>query len=363
MVVVCVCFHYTVSVKDNQHLLLIGGDIMYEKYLITGATGFLGRTVLAQLQDTQAEIRALVMDGDPLAREIPENVRSVSGDVCDKAALERFFESADAHTCVIHCAGIISVASRPGDRIYRVNVDGTRNILKFCRKHGVAKLVYVSSVHAIPEKPKGTEIAETTVFSPDLVKGDYAKSKAMATSLVLQAAKDGLNASVVFPSGIIGPGDLGKGSITNMLLSFLAGKLPLAVRGGYDFVDVRDVAGGVIACAQRGQAGHGYILSGHYATIRDILELVKKTVNLRRSVSYLPICFAKMIAPFYERISLRRREPLYFTPYSIAVLDSNGLFSREAAATALGYAPRPLCNTIRDTVAWLKIKMSVKSHT
>ncbi len=335
---------------------------MFEKYLITGATGFLGRTVLAQLKDAKPEIRALVMDGDPLARELPQNVRVMAGDVCDEAALERFFAGADEHTCVIHCAGMISVATHPGDRIYRVNVDGTKNVLKRCRELGIGKLVYVSSVHAIPEKPKGMEIAETTVFSPELVKGDYAKSKAMATALVLQAAKEGLNASVVFPSGIIGPGDLGKGSITNMLLSFLAGKLPLAVKGGYDFVDVRDVAAGILACAERGLPGHGYILSGHYATIRDILDLVKKTVNLRRSVSYLPICFAKLVAPIYEKISLRRCEPLYFTPYSIAVLDSNGAFSRNAAATALGYTPRPLSSTIRDTVLWLKEKMGGKSQ-
>lgn len=335
---------------------------MFEKYLITGATGFLGRAVLAQLRDAQAEIHVLVMEGDPLARELPQNVRVITGDVCDEAALGRFFAGADEHTCVIHCAGMISVATHPGDRIYRVNVDGTRNILKFCRQCGVGKLVHVSSVHAIPEKPKGTKIAETTTFAPELVRGDYAKSKAMATALVLQAAKEGLNASVVFPSGIIGPGDLGKGSITNMLLSFLAGKLPLAVKGGYDFVDVRDVASGVIACVEHGLPGHGYILSGHYATIRDILELVKKTVNLRRSVSYLPISFAKLVAPIFEKISLRRREPLYFTPYSIAVLDSNGAFSRSAAATALGYTPRPLSSTIRDTVVWLKEKMGGKSQ-
>ena len=335
---------------------------MFEQYLITGATGFLGRAVLAQLQDTRAEIRALVMEGDSLAQALPPSVRVMTGDVCDDAALKRFFTGADEHTCVIHCAGIISVATHPGDRIYRVNVDGTRNILKFCRQCGVGKLVHVSSVHAIPEKPKGTEIAETTTFSPELVRGDYAKSKAMATALVLQAAKEGLNASVVFPSGIIGPGDLGKGSITNMLLSFLAGRLPLAVRGGYDFVDVRDVAAGVIACSEHGLPGHGYILSGHYATIRDILELVKKTVNLRRGVSYLPISFAKLVAPIYEKISLCRKESLYFTPYSIAVLDSNGAFSRSAAATALGYTPRPLSSTIRDTVVWLKEKMGGKSQ-
>ena len=92
------------------------------------------------------------------------------------------------------------------------------------------------------------------------------------------------------------------------------------------------------------------------------MELVKKTVNLRRSVSYLPISFAKLVAPLYEKISLRRREPLYFTPYSIAVLDSNGTFSRSAAVTALGYTLRPLSSTIRDTVVWLKEKMGGKSQ-
>ena len=192
------------------------------------------------------------------------------------------------------------------------------------------------------------------MFSPELVRGDYAKSKAIATALVFDAAKRGLNASVVFPSGIIGPGDSGKGSITNMLLAFLSGKLPVAVKGGYDFVDVRDVASGITACAEHGLPGHGYILSGHYASIRDILEAAKKTLNLRRAVSYLPICFAKVVAPIYERWSLRKQKPLYFTPYAVAVLDSNGIFSRKAAADTFRYEPRSLQSTILDTVLWLK---------
>lgn len=327
---------------------------MFQKYLVTGATGFLGRTVVAQLLERKAEIHALVMENDPLARELPQEVHSVVGDVCDESSLNCFFSGADRQTCVIHCAGIISVASHPGDRIYRVNVGGTNNILRLCAEYSVGKLVYVSSVHAIPEKPKGMEITEDAVFSPELVRGDYAKSKAIATALVFDAAKRGLNASVVFPSGIIGPGDSGKGSITNMLLAFLGGKLPVAVKGGYDFVDVRDVASGITACAEHGLPGHGYILSGHYASIRDILEAAKKTLNLRRAVSYLPICFAKVVAPIYERWSLRKQKPLYFTPYAVAVLDSNGIFSRKAAADTFGYEPRSLQSTILDTVLWLK---------
>ena len=327
---------------------------MFRNYLVTGASGFLGQAVLAELKEKNADVCVLAMENDPLAKELPHWVSVVYGDVCDDASLKRFFSRADENTCVIHCAGIVSVASHPGDRIYRVNVGGTNNILRHCEKSCVGKLVYVSSVHAIPEKPKGMEITENAAFSPDLVRGDYAKSKAIATSLVFEAASRGLNASVVFPTGIIGPGDMGKGSITNLLLSFLAGKLPLAVRGGYDFVDVRDVAAGIVACSKRGEAGRGYILSGQYASIRDILNAAKKTLGLKRYVSFLPICFAKLVAPIYEKRSLRKKQALYFTPYAVAVLDSNGKFSRAAATAAFGYAPRSLQSSIRDTVLWLR---------
>ena len=327
---------------------------MFRNYLVTGASGFLGQAVLAELKEKNADVCVLAMENDPLAKELPHWVSVVYGDVCDDASLKRFFSRADENTCVIHCAGIVSVASHPGDRIYRVNVGGTNNILRHCEKSCVGKLVYVSSVHAIPEKPKGMEITENAAFSPDLVRGDYAKSKAIATSLVFEAASRGLNASVVFPTGIIGPGDVGKGSVTNLLLSFLAGKLPLAVRGGYDFVDVRDVAAGIVACSKRGEAGRGYILSGQYASIRDILNAAKETLGLKRYVSFLPICFAKLVAPIYEKRSLQKKQALYFTPYAVAVLDSNGKFSRTAATVAFGYAPRSLRSSIRDTVLWLK---------
>ncbi len=82
-----------------------------------------------------------------------------------------------------------------------------------------------------------------------------------------------------------------------------------------------------MSCAERGKPGSGYILSGHYASIREILELVKKETGLKRAVHCLPIGLAKRIAPFYERISVKKRQKPFFTPYSIAVLASNGLFS------------------------------------
>ena len=306
---------------------------MYKTYLVTGATGFLGRTVVSELLSRGAAVRALVLPGDRLAGVLPESVERTEGDICSASALENFFAGTDESTCVIHTAGIVTVASRPDASLYRVNVDGTRAILRECAAHGVGKLVYISSVHALPEKPKGMTITETDAVSSEFVSGDYAKSKAEATSLVFAAAKNGLNASIVFRS-------------------FLAGRLPLAVRCGFDFVDVRDVARGIADCAENGQRGCGYILSGHYTTIRDMLEALKSAAGVRRAVTYLPLRLARSAAKVCEKFTRRGKKP-FFTPYSIAVLGSNADFSHSAASRTFGYTPRPLLATLRDTAHWL----------
>ena len=326
---------------------------MFDKYLVTGATGFLGRAVAEELVRRKAQVHALVLHDDPYTDLLPKEVRTVIGDVCDKSSLSDFFADADSRTCVIHCAGIVSVASRPGPRLYQVNVGGTWKVLRQCMEHDVGKMVYVSSVHAIPEKPKGCIISEDCEFSPGLVDGDYAKSKAAATELVFDAAERGLNASIVFPSGIIGPGDLQGGSFTSMAKSFLSGKLPFAVRGGYDFVDVRDVARGILACSESGEPGKGYILSGCYVTIRRMLQLVGKAAKLKYRSICLPLGLARLAAPYYERRSLRERNPLFFTPYSVSVLASNGQFSHAAASERFAYQPRPIEETLGDMTAWL----------
>lgn len=326
---------------------------MFDKYLVTGATGFLGRAVAEELVRRKAQVHALVLHDDPCINLLPKEVHTVIGDVCDKGSLSDFFADADSRTCVIHCAGIVSVASRPGPRLYQVNVGGTWRVLRQCMGHDVGKMVYVSSVHAIPEKPKGRIITEDCEFSPGLVDGDYAKSKAAATELVFNAAERGLNASIVLPSGIIGPGDLQGGSFTSMARSFLAGKLPLAVRGGYDFVDVRDVANGILACSESGEPGKGYILSGCHVTIRRMLQLVGKAAKLKYRPICLPLGLARLAAPYYERRSLRERKPLFFTPYSVSVLASNGQFSHAAASECFAYQPRPIEETLGDMTAWL----------
>ena len=290
-------------------------------------------------------MRALVLPGDRLAGVLPESVERTENDIFSASALENFFAGTDESTCVIHTAGIVTVASRPDASLYRVNVDGTRAILRSAPRMASATRYISAPSMRRPKSPKGMTITETDAVSSEFVSGDYAKSKAEATSLVFAAAKNGLNASIVFPSGIIGPGDIAGGSMTTMFRSFLAGRLPLAVRGGYDFVDVRDVARGIADCAENGQRGCGYILSGHYTTIRDMLEALKSAAGVRRTVTYLPLRLARSAAKVCEA---RRKETLFFTPYSIAVLGSNADFSHSATSRTFGYTPRPALATLRD---------------
>ena len=329
---------------------------MFANYLVTGATGFLGLTVVRMLAARGERVTALVLKGDTSAARLPAGVRVSYGDVSDRNSLADFFSPCDEHTCVIHCAGMVSIRTTPGRRLRAINVTGTANIVALCQAHRAGRLIYVSSVHAIPEAKKGAVTTEAAAFSPKTVSGPYAKSKAEASALVLAAAKNGLNACIVHPSGIVGPEDYNLGSVSSMIISYCRGRLPLGVEGGYDFVDVRDVASGILACCERGVPGECYILSSEYVTIRTLLRHLQAESRGKRVRAFIPTALAKILSPFAEGFSLLRREKPCFTPYSVAVLASNGHFSHAKATRELGYAPRKFSDTLRDTFRWLREK-------
>jgi len=212
----------------------------------------------------------------------------------------------------------------------------------------------VSSVHAIPELTKGRTICEIDRFDPDKVKGFYAKTKAAATDIVLRAAKDGLDAVVVHPSGIMGPNDFALGYSTQLVLEYLSGGLVAGIKGGYDFVDVRDVAAGIISAAKRGRRGECYILSNTFISVRRMLDTLSDVSGMKKIKTMLPLWFIRPLAPLAELYyKILHKKPL-FTGYSIYTLQSNANFSHEKATRELGYSTRDLRETLSDTVAFLK---------
>ena len=330
--------------------------------IITGANGHLGNTIIRMLAKQDVEIRGLVLEQemDQMKREglqefqKRENMHYYTGNVRDKESLRPMFENTgDSDVYVIHTAGIIDISEHVSPMLYDVNVNGTRNMAALCMEYSVKRMVHVSSVHAIPEKDKLSVLTEVDHFSPESVEGAYAKTKAEASQAVLDMVREGLNAVIVHPSGILGPYDRSGNHLVQMVTDYLEGRLPACVKGGYDFVDVRDVAKGCLLAMDKGRTGECYILSNRHYEIRDVLEMVRRFAGGRR-LPVLPMWMAKLAEPILYRIAVLKKERPLYTTYSLYTLEANDHFSHDKATKELGYAPRDLMETMRDTVRWYR---------
>lgn len=315
---------------------------MKQIYIITGANGHLGSTIIRYLSRGDCLVRGLLLPSEN--HEDFGNVKYYKGDITDLESMDAIFSGTEGYeVIVIHTAGLVSIEDKITLDLYDVNVNGTKNVISMCRKYRAKRMLYVSSVHAI---------AEGDGFSIDSVKGGYATTKAVASQAVLDAVSKGLDAVIVLPSGIIGPFDNGRNHLVQLVKRFLEKKLPVITTGGYDLVDVRDVAKGCIAAADRGRNGESYILSNQYITIPDLIELSGELSGTRVPCS-IPLSYIKAFAPLFEWIGrITHTRPL-FTRYSLSVLEEDIRFSHEKATRELGFCPMDIKDSLRDTIDYL----------
>lgn len=327
---------------------------MKKIYLITGASGHVGSALCACLKERGERMRALVLRGEDTGLLRRLGVEIAFGDVRNRDELRAFFAVPEGYTpVVVHCAAIVDIGGGKNSALEEVNVGGTINVMEESRRVGAEKIVYVSSVHALSDLPKGRVKREQTEYFPDEVDGAYAKSKARAANAVLAMAKEGLPVVIVQPSGIIGPYNGKANHLVQLIKNYLTGKLPAGVKGGYDFVDVRDVADGILAAEEYGRAGESYLLTGNYHPISQMLAMLRSIAGGRK-IGSVPFWLAKICAPLSEYLAKKRgRKPL-FTSYSLRVLRENARFSHDKATSELGYRPRELYETLQDTAEWLR---------
>lgn len=317
--------------------------------LVTGAAGHLGNVLVRELVSRGEDVRALLLPGEdrtPLA-DLP--IEQIEADILDYPALDVAFQGIDT---VYHLAGIISILPGQNPVLRMVNVLGTRNVIHAALEHGVRRMVYTSSIHALRRLSHGIVIDEKVPFDPEAAISSYDQSKAQASLEVLKAVPLGLNAVIACPTGIIGPYDFRLSEMGKIILDCLERKPQLYVDGAYDFVDVRDVAEGLILANQQGKRGETYILSGEQLTVRRLLDSIRQITGNGFLRICIPFRLAQLVAkvtPLYYRLSKTKPR---FTPYSLETLASNSVISFEKARRELGYSPRPLSTTIADTIRW-----------
>ncbi len=318
---------------------------------VTGATGHIGNVLVRDLIKQGFKVTALVLESDKYISAIKDlDINIVYGDICDKEVLRKHIKE---NGVVFHLAGLIEIGSGKGmkKRLYDVNYVGTKNVADVCLEKKVEKLVYTSSVHIInPES--GDVLVEPTVFDETKIVGDYAKSKTMSAGYVFEKIKEGLNAVVVYPSGVIGPNDFNISQLGQLLIQIANKTIKLLVKGKYNLVDVRDVSEAIVKAYYKGKVGEGYILGGHEVTIPEIFDYVCETVKREAKPKIVPMWIAKLFAlpsELYDK--MLRRRPLY-TRYSLYTVTSNCNFSNEKAKSELGATFRPAKESISDAVKW-----------
>lgn len=314
---------------------------------ITGASGLVGGNLVRALLAQGRPVRALVHH-DHRALDGLE-LETISADLNDPASLNRAFEGAQA---VYHLAGSISIRMKDYDELERVNVVGTRNVVEACLHCGVEKLVYFSSIHAYRQEPFDLPLDEDRPLLIDDSAPPYERSKAAAERLARQASERGLPTVIIIPTAILGPYDF-RPSYLGQALGLLArGRIPALVRGGYDWVDVRDVVDGAMQAERLGRSGSRYILSGHWRSLKELARVSAEITSKSAHRFVVPVWLAELYQPIMARLAqINGSQPIY-TKAMLNALRSNRQISHARATRDLGYAPRPFESTLKDTLDW-----------
>lgn len=320
--------------------------------VVTGANGYLGYALVGELKKRGEKVRlAMLFD----CNELDEfGCEKIIGNVCDPEYLERAFQGAET---VYHVAGIVDITGERDKLVWDVNYEGTKNVVAACKKCGVKNLVYVSSVDCIPAaEDDNSVIREFSHFDPDPIEGAYGKSKAMASQYVIDSSDENLKCCVIQPSCCIGPNDIyGTNSVCTMIGLYNKGLFPVTLNfGAYNFVDVRDVAKGMAAAAEKGRGGEAYFLCGEMLTVDQFIKTLAKINGKKAPKIAMGKKLLLKLTPLIGVIFKAAKLPPVLTEFSINKICENCNFSCEKAAKELGYSPMSAEDSLRDTVNWLK---------
>lgn len=323
---------------------------------VTGVTGHIGFALAKALNKNGIAFKALVRDiNDPVLNEISADFHI--GNVLAPESLKSFCRDVNI---LIHLAGFISIHKKDTDLYERINVEGVDNIIQACKHSGVSTLIHFSSIHAHRSLGLDVEINEKTPYAGDSIHL-YDSSKAKGEILVLKARDQGLNTVILNPTGVIGPYDIKPSLIGQMIIHMYNGKMPVLIKGGFDWIDVRDVVKATLKIVESDIRNEKFILSGSYHSLQDIASLIYSYKGRRYRGISVPIGLAKAGLPLATAYSAISGKKLLFSEASLdAIAEASNKVNGNKANQILDLYRTPFEKTIFDTLHWFNARKKIK---
>jgi dihydroflavonol-4-reductase len=316
--------------------------------LVTGGGGRLGNVLVRRLLENGHRVRVLQPGG------LPESlagldIEFVSGSVLDAEDVGRAVNGVDV---VYHLAAKIDLSPKKDPMMYSINIEGTRRVVEACLSRGL-RLVHTSSHHALEREPLDRPLTEDKPLALN-EEGEYHRTKAIGETIVLDACGRGLDAVIVNPGSMIGPYDFEPSMIGSVLIDLYFGRVPVLLEMLSDYVDVRDVADGMIAAAEKGRPGERYLLTGDVIPVMEMVSLYGEITGAKMPTRVLPLWVGWVLLPFaLVGSALTKKEP-FITADMLRASVSNEVVSHDKAHRELGYTIRTLRESLTDAVAWYR---------
>jgi dihydroflavonol-4-reductase len=328
------------------------------RYLVTGATGFLGRHLVRALLDGGHSVVALVRRSSAPDVAADARVLEAPGDVLDPASVAAAIAGCDG---VFHCAGKVSRKPEDAEELRRLHVDGTRNVARACIAGRVRRLVLASTsgTIAVSDDPDRVATEEDDAPIGLLNRWPYYRSKLFAEKAAfelhgtpLDGSTETLEVVSVNPTLLLGPGDV-NGSSTEDVRLFLERKIPAVPPGGLSFVDARDAATAMLLAMERGVGGRRYLVGACNLTVKEFFARLERVSGVRAPLLPMPRQtreVARTGAEMLERFAQRLGIPVAVDPVSLDMGHFYWYLDASLAESELGWSPRDPTETLVDTV-------------
>ena len=321
------------------------------KTFVTGATGFIGASIVRELLKDGREVRVLVRSASNLANLKGLEVEIWQGDLLDTHGLRSGLKGCDV---LYHAAADYRLWTRNPDEMYRINVGGTTAVLEAAMANNISRVVYTSSVGTLGNPGNGTPGDEDTNVSLADMVGPYKKSKFLAEREAERFVALGLPLVIVNPSTPVGPWDIKPTPTGKIIVDFLKRKMPAYLDTGLNLIAVEECAHGHILAEQKGSVGRKYILGNTNLSLRDIFIMLQEITGIpapKIRLPYTPVLVAAWINEGLSRIT--GREPL-IPLAGVKMAAHHMYFDSGRAIRELGLPQTPVRVALDRAVSWFR---------